>query len=184
MPLPTDEQLENRDPHWTITHQHSTLVRLWAKCRTPVGAAIDLTLEFMEECEPRLRFEAELPGRGLMPDTARQDLDHDHGLAWLANTGIPQPPPHLPFDQALCHEFRQHAAQALVAHPELRSVVVVFDYHGGLNDGSPQKGVWTSAQGAVHDPPAIFGGLQNMMEISQQVMRRADVVRQHLQDQV
>ena len=65
--------------------------------------------------------------------------------------------PRLTFDEALCQKFRQLTNDCFNRHPELRSVVVVFDYNGGLNDAQVAKGLWLGENGAVKDIAAIFG---------------------------
>jgi hypothetical protein len=54
----------------------------------------------------------------------------------------------LMFDEKLNNQFRETAHQAFLEVPELRSVIVVYDYYRNLNDlPNVSKGLWLAADG-------------------------------------
>jgi hypothetical protein len=55
----------------------------------------------------------------------------------------------LMFDEKLNNRFRDTAHQAFLSVPELRSVIVVYDYYRNLNDlPNVSKGLWLAAEGS------------------------------------
>lgn len=55
----------------------------------------------------------------------------------------------LMFDEKLNNRFREAAHQAFLEVPELRSVIVVYDYYKDLNDlPNVSKGLWLAAEGS------------------------------------
>jgi hypothetical protein len=53
----------------------------------------------------------------------------------------------LMFDEKLNNRFRETAHQAFLEVPELRSVIVVYDYYRNLNDlPDVSKGLWLAAE--------------------------------------
>jgi len=60
---------------------------------------------------------------------------------------------HLLFDEQLNRTFRDAAHKAFLQVPELRSVVIVYDFFKGLND-SPDinKGMWLHTEGKAEKP--------------------------------
>jgi len=54
----------------------------------------------------------------------------------------------LMFDEKLNNKFRETAHQAFLEVPELRSVIIVYDYYRTLNDlPNISKGLWLAADG-------------------------------------
>jgi hypothetical protein len=86
------------------------------------------------------------------------------------------------FDQALTEQFRKHIHDAISAHPELRSVAVVFDYGGNLNDANVLKGVWQGEKGPVSDIPSVMGSITNGMAILSHQTQRLGQINKALQD--
>lgn len=57
------------------------------------------------------------------------------------------------FDEQLNAVFRDTAHKAFLKVPELRSVVVIYDYYKDLNDASNiNKGMWLHAEGSTEKP--------------------------------
>ena len=86
-------------------------------------------------------------------------------------------PEHAP-DKAVCRALKEAAAAQLAVTPELRSVTVVLDWYGGLNDAPEmQHGVWVSADGPVSAPDAVVGSaLQTLRVLQHQVDRMPEVI--------
>lgn len=65
----------------------------------------------------------------------------------MTNQKTPEPtepttPPS--FDITLTKEYHELVTDTLKRYPQLRSVVVVFDYHDGHNEADAKKGIWRS----------------------------------------
>jgi len=57
------------------------------------------------------------------------------------------------FEEKLQDFYRKTSDKAFLAVPELRSVVIVFDYKGKLNDApGVNKGMWLHAEGGAEKP--------------------------------
>lgn len=70
------------------------------------------------------------------------------------------------FDEKINAVFRPAINDAFAAVPELRSVVVVYDYYGRLNDAQDiGKGMWLSADGSSPRPSdAIVGSIASTLQ--------------------
>lgn len=66
----------------------------------------------------------------------------------------------LPFDEALQTNFQKLAQQSFLKCPELRSVVVVFDYNGKFNDFDIKKGLWLANKGTKPDYASVVGSMR------------------------
>ena len=65
----------------------------------------------------------------------------------------------LMFDEALNTAFRDTCEAQFLKVPELRSIVVVYDYRRNLNDvASISKGLWLSADGNEQKTPDSMAG--------------------------
>lgn len=65
----------------------------------------------------------------------------------------------LMFDEALNQTFREACNDAFLKTPELRSVVVVYDYYRNLNDmEGVSKGLWLHAEGGKDKPADSMAG--------------------------
>jgi hypothetical protein len=64
----------------------------------------------------------------------------------------PPPPPPMTFDKKLDEIFKTAANSAFLTVPELRSVVVLYDYYDNLNDAQVSKGVWLHTTGGKDKP--------------------------------
>ena len=61
-------------------------------------------------------------------------------------------------------------------YPELRSVAVICDYKGALNEAQVEKALWIGTGGAVKDIGAIMGGINNtLMVLDQMFMRIVEI---------
>lgn len=89
--------------------------------------------------------------------------------------------PAMPFDQSLAMTGRDYAIRVLSEHPELRSVVIVFDYNGRLNDAQVNKAVFHSSSGAQATPEAIFGTMNNTFQMIEYLMKSAAGVAGNIQ---
>ena len=69
--------------------------------------------------------------------------------------------PGLMFDSQLVELFRPTIDQAFLSHGDvLRSVVVVLDYYGALNDTDGiNKAIWLGPEGPQSDPAGIVGSI-------------------------
>jgi hypothetical protein len=95
-------------------------------------------------------------------------------------------PPQSPeiFDVKALKIMQAAAQQVLSVVPEVRSVVVVFDYKGELNDSKINKGLWLGEGGGVSDPRAILGTAQNMVAATLETILRAASFRDQLQTDI
>ena len=90
------------------------------------------------------------------------------------------------FDEKLVRRFREAIQLAFADVPELRSVVVVFDFFGPYNDvEGVKKGVWLASDGDDPKPlDSVAGSLGVMLQSSTQVldelMQRSMAVKQEL----
>ena len=82
------------------------------------------------------------------------------------------PAPRLPFDQAAMATMRPAMQAVLTEHPEVRSVLVVFDYTSGLNDSDAVKACWLSADGPTPGVPATAGTISNTIRALEMVFGR------------
>lgn len=75
-------------------------------------------------------------------------------------------PEGLMFDQKLKTLLSEACRAALLQVPELRSVVVGFDYRGGLNDAPTiTKGLWISGEGSKKSADTVVGTLGMMVHM-------------------
>lgn len=79
------------------------------------------------------------------------------------------------YNDRVAAEIRARVNEMLAADPDLRSVLVVFDWKGALNDARGViKGLWAGEDGGVPaDPAAVFGTAQNTIGALAEVMARA-----------
>ncbi len=80
------------------------------------------------------------------------------------NEAVPAKPEG-PFDQELSGAGQLFALEMLSRHPELRSVAIVFDYQGQLNDAAVIKAMFRSSTGVQATPEAIFGTMNNTIRL-------------------
>jgi hypothetical protein len=82
------------------------------------------------------------------------------------------PEPQLMFDERLNQEFRQVADRAFLSVPELRSVIVVYDYYRNLNDlPDISKGLWLSSGGGRDkSADAVVGSLGALLQSTAHVL--------------
>jgi len=78
----------------------------------------------------------------------------------------------LMFDEKLNTLFRDTCDQAFLQTPELRSVVVVYDYYRNFNDmEGVKKGLWLHAEGGKDKPAdSIVGSLGAMLQVSAEIL--------------
>jgi|JI10StandDraft_1071094.scaffolds.fasta_scaffold1498457_1 hypothetical protein len=90
------------------------------------------------------------------------------------------------FDEKANNIMRAAATQSLASIPELRSVVVVYDYHDKLNsvDGL-SKGIWLSEGGSnPRSPDAIVGTLGSTLQAAAHMIDELFQCRDNLQKEV
>lgn len=81
------------------------------------------------------------------------------------------------FDERAASTIKEWTRQLMVVTPELRSVTVVFDWNGALNDAQIQHGIWQSRLGGGNMPPdAIFGSLLQTLKVAEQQLASAYTV--------
>ena len=93
----------------------------------------------------------------------------------------------LMFDEKLNNMFRNTANGAFLKVPELRSVVVIFDYYRNLND-SPDvsKGLWLSAEstGPEKTPDSILGSLGAVLQSAAHILDENFALHAKLQQEL
>lgn len=81
----------------------------------------------------------------------------------------------------MCDSARAFGSDILLRHPEARSVLVVFDFHGQLNEAQIQKGVVMGRRGTVVGLDELQGVLWQTFGMVQHLLMRlvsvADKVR-------
>ena len=90
----------------------------------------------------------------------------------------------LPFDEALVAKFNDTIQRALTDHPELRSVAVVFDYTGNLNEAPIKAGIWKGEDGHVVGAGAIIGSIQQMLKVLGQQFVRVQGLEQGMREEL
>ena len=102
----------------------------------------------------------------------------------MADPETPESPKRLPFDEAVVAAFRDTIHAVLTDHPELRTVGIVFDWNGALNEAPIKAGLWVGENaGGVNEPAAIAGSIPQTMKLRvQQVSRRRDLEQARLTD--
>jgi hypothetical protein len=92
-----------------------------------------------------------------------------------------QEPQQMFFDR-LNEIFRRAAHEAFLATPELRSVVVSYDYFGSLNEAPEvKKGIWLHHSGQTQKPAdAIVGSFDVMLLNASQIMAELVATRDRL----
>ena len=93
-------------------------------------------------------------------------------------------PKKLPFDEAVVAEFKDTIHKALTDHPELRSVGVIFDWNGPLNEAAIKAGLWTGEDGGVNQPAAIAGSIHQTMKLLLQQVNRMAQLEQGLKEEL
>lgn len=83
------------------------------------------------------------------------------------------------FDEKLNKEFREAAHRAFLSVPELRSVVVVYDYYRNLNDmPNVSKGMWLNTQGTKDkSPDSVVGSLGAVLQSAAHILD--ELMQQH-----
>ena len=77
----------------------------------------------------------------------------------------------LMFDEALNSTFRDACHTAFLKVPELRSVVVVYDFYRNLNDlEGISKGLWLHADGGPKPADAVAGSLGATLQAAAQII--------------
>lgn len=78
----------------------------------------------------------------------------------------------LMFDEALNGIFRDACNKGFLQVPELRSVVVVYDYYRNLNDTEGiSKGLWLHAEGGKDKPAdAVVGSLGAILQAAAHIL--------------
>lgn len=93
----------------------------------------------------------------------------------------------LMFDEKLNNMFRNTSNGAFLKVPELRSVVVIFDYYRNLND-SPDvsKGLWLSAEstGPEKTPDSILGSLGAVLQSAAHILDENFALHAKLQQEL
>lgn len=90
------------------------------------------------------------------------------------------------FDEKANNIMRPAASQLLASIPELRSVVVVYDYHDKLNSVEGlSKGIWLSESGSnPRSPDAIVGSLGSTLQAAAHMIDELFQCRDNLQKEV
>lgn len=98
--------------------------------------------------------------------------------------------PGVMFDTKLVELIRPAIDESFIQHGDvLRSMLVVYDYHGALNDAPDlNKAVWLGPQGAQQDPAGIIGSLgatgQAMAHMLDRAFSLRDALREDFEEKV
>ena len=86
------------------------------------------------------------------------------------------------FFDRLNDRFRRAAHEAFLQTPELRSVIVTYDYFGNLNDAPEvKKGIWLHCSGQESKPiDAVVGSFDVMLLNASQIMQELVASRDRL----
>lgn len=83
----------------------------------------------------------------------------------------PEVEPRYMFDERLDNKFRTVIHSAFLEVPELRSVIVVYDYYRNLNDTNIGKGMWLSAEGGTEKPiDSVVGSFGALLQSAAHIL--------------
>jgi hypothetical protein len=84
----------------------------------------------------------------------------------------PEVEPNYMFDEKLDNKFRTVIHSAFLEVPELRSVIVVYDYYRNLNDIQDiGKGMWLSAEGGKEKPiDSVVGSFGALLQSAAHIL--------------
>jgi len=90
------------------------------------------------------------------------------------------------FDKDLQEKFQAAITQAFQEHADvLRSVIVVFDYHGALNTTEGlTKALWMGPHGPVTSPEGISGSIQGLLRVLLQCYDRMQSFNEHIHNEI
>lgn len=76
------------------------------------------------------------------------------------------------FDESANQVFREACDKAFLKHPEIRSIVVCYDYYKNLNNvNGISKGLWLHAEGGSEKPAdSIAGSLQSTLQAAAHIL--------------
>ena len=92
--------------------------------------------------------------------------------------------PGVMFDSQLVELFHPTIDKAFMDYADvLRSVLVVFDYYGSLNDAPDlNKAIWLGPQGAQQEPAGIIGSIGASLQATAHMLDRAFLLRNALRE--
>lgn len=93
-----------------------------------------------------------------------------------------QTPPQ--FDEVIANEFLELTRRLLVQHPELRTVSVVLDYSGRLNEAGLREGIWLGRSGAVQAPDALAGSAGQTLKLLSRQLERGHLLLHELESRL
>lgn len=80
------------------------------------------------------------------------------------------------FDQATALAFQEFILTQLLKNPELRGVVVVFDYNNGLNVTDTVTGIWQTRKQNEKTPSELFGGISQTTKMLEGMVSNVDTM--------
>lgn len=89
-----------------------------------------------------------------------------------------------PFDQQIALAFQELALTQLLKNPELRGVVVVFDYNKGLNVADTVTGVWQTREQNRKTPSELFGGISQTTKMLEGMVVNVDTMIDSARDRL
>ena len=94
--------------------------------------------------------------------------------------------PGVMFDTQLVELARPVIDESFIQHGDvLRSMLVVYDYHGPLNDAPDlNKAIWLGPEGAIQDPAGIIGSIGSTLQAVAHMLDRAFVMRDALREDI
>jgi len=90
----------------------------------------------------------------------------------------------LPFDEEIAARFKDTIHRCLTDFPELRSVIVAFDWAGNLNDAPIKAGVWQGERGGVDSAAGIVGSIQQTIKVMEQQFLRLHKLEQAMREEL
>jgi len=103
------------------------------------------------------------------------------GIYSMAEQPIPT---NTPFDQQLALSFQELALIQLLKHPNLRGVVVVFDYNNGLNVTDTVTGIWQTRKQNEKSPSELFGGISQTTKMLEGMVSNVDTMMNSTRDKL
>ena len=94
--------------------------------------------------------------------------------------------PQQEFYKDIHQNLRQAALDKMKQHPELRSVMIVFDWSGFLNDSKVPAGIWVSngEDGKVDKPESVIGTGWQMLKLLDHVLLNAAALLKMREEQL
>lgn len=94
------------------------------------------------------------------------------------------PTPTSRFDRTIAADFQELALVQLLKNPELRGVVVVFDYNNGLNVTDTITGIWQTRKQNEKAPSELFGGIAQTTKMLEGMVANVETMVNNARDRL